>query len=169
MSDSNIHLGPHKVGMGHYSCVFPYDGKVIKVFKKGEKKKNTEFIFNDQAEAYELASNNAVLSKYVPEFHGKKIIDSVKIGTDDVSDQYHLDMAFCMDKVEGFASSKYCEKDLKKISDIFKSVGILGLDDVDCFLLDERIRTIIDFSLHKYEVWDGNILVVDGPDGQVTI
>lgn len=140
---------------GSYGVVFfSSDGRATKVFKRriNDPKTHTQSVFESEVEAYELASTNNELRKYIPQFYGRASILGIVnyLGTD-ISNEFELDCAYQMQKVSGDFIKCRVSDASQEIAQLFISSGIKHISDTS-LVLDEgnNIRYVIDFAAQKY-------------------
>lgn len=133
----------------------------IKVFKVNhedntEKRKTyIHEIFNNECEAYELASNCSDSKDYIPCFYGKSPINGDIKDQDGniVNNEYYIEYAYCMEFIDGnfikLADGNYANKD--EICGIFSNLGIKNIIDSSVVITDGRISKLVDFSMQDIE------------------
>lgn len=158
---NTIDFSKCKKNNGCYAEVALYDEskKAIKIFKKHEAgEEHVKNVFNSEVEAYKIASQNKLLSQYIPKFFGECKIEKVfdEYGND-ISDKFVLECAYEMELITDTIISNqsgYGRKNYEYIMKIFKDEGIYHLSDI-AYTLDEEdnINKIIDFAVKEYQLW----------------
>lgn len=145
----NYHFG------GAYGMIFFTTGcRAIKVFKRnGHPRDHAVQVFKSEVDAYEIAKNVPELKHLIPEFFGVSSIDRIEDESGkDISDEFHLDLAYEMEKIDGqFVKAnlgKYAE--LGEIERLFHLNGIRHTSDIDVLQEKGAIKRIIDFATEKY-------------------
>jgi len=148
---------------GAYGRIFINEGKslAIKVFKvdhEDNTEKRKTYIhetFNNECEAYELASNCSDSKDYIPCFYGKSPINGDIKDQDSniVNNQYYVEYAYRMEFIDGsfikLADSNSANKD--EICGIFSNLGIKNIKDSSVVITDGRISKLVDFSMKEIE------------------
>lgn len=148
-----------KYGEGAFACVF-FDnfGSATKIFwkKKDIPREDIEKVFQYEVDAYKKATDEkSSIKKYVPEFFGtitgnqKKIVDSFG---NDISDKFHLDLAYKMKKIDG--DFKKIGLNDEKLIELFKQEGIKYVRDCSVLIdKDQNILCVIDFATKAHEIF----------------
>ncbi|MEJ5030023.1 hypothetical protein [Comamonas sp. MYb69] len=139
---------------GSFGCVFFDDeGFAIKVFKNKSNvsRNHIEQVFKFETDAYELAMQDSDLKKIVPTYHGKLLCDSVHDSKgNDISNKFHLDLAYKMTKLSGRFEKKSIEDELVRKK--FESAGINHISDVSIATDGMNITGVVDFATQEIEI-----------------
>ncbi len=161
MSKIIININEYLFKQGAYGKVFfrknNTDNVAIKVFfNRGDNPDDhIEKTFNSEVDAYNIIKNNKDLSKFIPKFYGKVVVDKI-INEDgeDISNMFFLNYAYKMEYIEG-DFVKYGSNDNK--CNILKSFMYEGVHNVaDCSAIlnnDGKPTKIIDFATEEFELY----------------
>jgi len=145
---------------GAYSFVFfPTSSTAIKVFKcrTDASREHIENVFNSEIEAYGIATSNPELKNLVPNFYDKVKCEKIEDESgNDISINFHLDLAYKMEKIEGiFKKIGPLPSKLKDpLITLFKSAGIKHVIDSSVILNNKnQITCVIDFAVKEYELY----------------
>ena len=160
MSKLILNMKDYFFKQGDYGRVFfkkdNIDNVAIKVFFNSADKPtdHIEKTFNSEVDAYEIIQKNKDLSKFIPKFYGKVLVDKI-ISEDgeDISSNYFLNYAYKMEYIEG-VFDKYGSNYNK--CNILKSFIEAGVHDVaDCSAIldnDGKPTKIVDFATEKFDL-----------------
>jgi hypothetical protein len=141
---------------GSYGTVFFHSGdKAVKLFKKTNlSRDHIQLVYKSEVGAYEIAQGIATIVPIIPIFYGEVIVGRVLDESGiDISAQFHLDVAYEMEKIEG-RSHKAGHSDnasLVEIKQILHSHGINHTTDMDVWIEKDVIQKIVDFAIQEYE------------------
>jgi hypothetical protein len=133
------------------------ENKAIKVFFNKNQVTRTKNVFNSETDAYQKAQNCSEAKLLTPHYYGKvkitQIIDSEGM---DISDQYHIHLAYMMSYESGsFSKLGFAPKDEQlRIKRIFTKIGVNFMQDSSVTLSsDNVVIKVIDFAVKEYESW----------------
>lgn len=143
---------------GAYGAIFFHSGdKAVKVFRKDISKpiEHIRNVFFSEVGAYEIAQNISELNGIVPKFYGVVSVDRIENAAgDDISDQFHLNLAYEMEKLDGpFIKAGHAGLDsVKVVTKVLHANRIMHTSDMDVLIIDGEIKKIIDFAIQEYEL-----------------
>jgi hypothetical protein len=143
---------------GAYGIVF-VDGESKRIRKVMKRRYDLSMehiaaVFDAEVRAYEIATSEAELRQYVPDFFGHCAAGVIVDHTgNDVSQTFLLDYAFEAEFIDGkFIKSGLVGDQLHHVIGLFKKNGIRHLIDMSvCFYEDGSVRKVIDFATEQYE------------------
>jgi hypothetical protein len=129
-----------------------YVVKVFLVNGRPERRSAVRRVFENEVAAYEIARREPDLRELTPDFMGKVTVEGiVDVYGQDISHEFHLDLAYQMERVTGEEcklNSFYPEDERKLIKDLFHRHGIAYTEDCS-ILTNNRKHKIVDFSILK--------------------
>ncbi len=146
---------PGKYEEGFYGVVF-FDGHgyAIKVFKRrvDVPEEHVFKVFQSEVDAYNIAKDSLELKRFIPEFFGeiecKKVIDEAD---KDISNQFHLSLAYKMRKVDGkFVKGGINDEGL---NEAFRRAGIHHTKDASVLIDGNSIKCVVDIATKEHELW----------------
>jgi len=120
----------------------------VKVFKKDKGRYTSDIKKICEYEALALQKANSIpeLRCFVPEYFGLVKVERIEdIIGNDISDEYHLDIAYSMQALKHEHGKRY-HGDISKVCNLFIKNGIFGVTDYDVIIQEGRLK-LIDISL----------------------
>lgn len=138
---------------GAYGTVFfTSDDRATKVFKRRNDAppSHTNDVYESEVKAYELATSNTEIIKFIPQFYGHVLVTKIVNDTDqDISNEYELSLAYQMQKIDGDFIKKSCLS--TEIGKLFLKIGISHLSDTSVILDSTgNICWVIDFAVQEH-------------------
>lgn len=134
---------------------FSSGSKATKVFRQRDdaSREHVEKVFASEIRAYEIAQNDQSLRSLIPEFFGHVAVQSVKDAKgNDISSQFHLDLAYEMEKIEGdFVKIGSLPSEMTQtVRLMFRSAGVRHICDASVLEQCGNIQKVIDFATEEH-------------------
>ena len=145
---------------GDYGRVFfkknNTDNVAIKVFFNCEDKPDDhiEKTFNSEVDAYEIIQKNKDLSKFIPKFYGKVLVDKIiSENGEDLSNRFFLNYAYKMEYIEGHFTKHGRNRSRCNVLKSFIAAGVHCVADCSAIFDDNgNPIKIIDFATEEFEL-----------------
>lgn len=129
--------------------------RATKVFIKRDyaPREHVEKAFDSEVRAYEIAQNDQSLCSLVPQFFGHVAVESVKDAKgNDISSQFHFDLAYEMEKIEGdfVKIGSLPSENTQAVCKLFRSAGVGHICDASVIEHCGNIEKVIDFATEEH-------------------